>query len=585
MSAVGETVERAIVFEDAHGYRRLSALRCVDIWLSAFDESLLQVDVGVTDEGPVLFLVLRFREDRFNDGVHTAVVNAGEHAGGRVVPLSDLEYQERGHFLSRFSECDDQKLGLLPDQVLGELQAMFAALDAIDEERELQGAERRGAVRHPVTAHAVVKTSDAKLPAVVENVSSTGVLVHTSSLTPPPVLREKVEVELKLPTGDVKAEATVVNVSERGVALQFDPKAMAGVKEKVEALPQAKLASHLTIEALTTPIAATRLPEESESKKKTAEDSARRRKKRAEAKEAAAGKADEKEKAPQRIGPYEILSLLGSGATADVFFARVAEGKNAGDHVAVKRLHPRRAKDANAVQLFETEAKTLASLKHANIVRTIESGVFDGQHCLVMEAIEGRDLAQILRRLRARKKQMPIEVACYLVKVLLDALAAVHAADLVHGDVSPHNLFISRAGIIKLGDFGLTRRAGVTNAVKEGRPTYLAPEALDGEFSRSGDLWAAAVTLYELLTLEAPFTGNTIEELTASIRSKREAPLREKRDECSGPLESMVRGALEKNRAHRRNTARAFADALTVYFHPVRAPRALPTLVKELFES
>ncbi|MBL8912589.1 MAG: protein kinase [Archangium sp.] len=572
MSAVGETVERAIVFEDAHGYRRLSALRCVDIWLSAFDESLLQVDVGVTDEGPVLFIVLRFREDRFNDGVHTAVVNAGEHAGGRVVALSDLEYQERGHFLSRFSECDDQKLGLLPDQVLGELHAMFAALDAIDEERELQGAERRGAIRHPVTAHAVVTTSsDTKLPAVVENVSATGVLIHTSSLTPPPVLREKVEVELKLPTGEVKAEATVVNVSERGVALQFDPKATKAVKEKVEALPQAKLTSALTVESLTT-------PEESESKKKTAEDSARRRKKRAEA------KADEKESAPQRIGPYEILSLLGSGATADVFFARVAEGKKIGEHVAVKRLHPRRAKDAKAVELFETEAKTLASLKHANIVRTIESGVFDGQHCLVMEAIEGRDLAQILRRLRSRKRQMPIDVACYLVKVLCDALAAVHAADLVHGDVSPHNLFVSKTGIIKLGDFGLTRRAGVTNAVKEGRPTYLAPEALDGEFSRSGDLWAAAVTLYELLTLEPPFTGNTIEELTASIRTKREAPLREKRDECSGPLESMLRGALEKNRTHRRNTARAFADALTVYFHPVRAPRALPDLVRELFE-
>lgn len=571
MSAVGETVERAIVFEDAQGYRRLSALRCVDIWLSAFDESLLQLDLGVTDDGPVLFIVLRFREDKFTDGTHAAVVNAGEHAGGRVVALSELEYQERGHFLSRFSECDDQKLGLLPDQVLGELKAMFAALDALDEERAQTGQERRGAVRHPVTAHAVVKTSDAKVPAVVENVSSTGVLVHTSSLSPPPMLKEKVEVELKLPTGEVKAAATVVNVSERGVALQFEARELPAVKEKVEKLPQAKLESHLTVEALTTPKPATRVPDDAS---KPSEDSSRRRKKKAE------------ESAPTRIGPYEVLSLLGSGGTADVFFARAVEGKHAGEHVAVKRLHPRRAKDPAAVQLFEAEASTLASLKHANIVRTIESGVFDGQHCLVMEAVEGRDLAQILRRCRARKKTLPIELACYCAKVLLSALAAVHGAELVHADVSPHNLFVSRSGLIKLGDFGLTRRAGMGsgNAIKEGRPTYLAPEALDGEFSRSGDLWAAAVTLYELLTLEAPFTGNTIDELTLAIRSKREAPLREKRDECSGPLEALLRGALEKDRARRPQSAKEFADALTVHFHPVRAPQLLPKLVKELFE-
>ena len=155
----------------------------------------------------------------------------------------------------------------------------------------------------------------------------------------------------------------------------------------------------------------------------------------------------------------------------------------------------------------------------------------------------------------------------------------------MHGDVSPHNLFVSKTGVIKLGDFGLARRAGVVvaRAVNEGRPSYLSPETLDGEVAVSGDLWAAAVTLYELLTLEHPFVGNTIDELTLAIRTGRERPLRERREECSGPLEAALRAALEKNRALRFQTAKAFADALQPHFHPVRAPRQLPDFVKSLF--
>ena len=104
--------------------------------------------------------------------------------------------------------------------------------------------------------------------------------------------------------------------------------------------------------------------------------------------------------------------------------------------------------------------------------------------------------------------------------------------------------------------------------MKEGRPSYLSPDALSGEVATSGDLWAAAVTLYELLTLEQPFVGNTIDELTNAIRSTRELPLRERRDECSGPLEAVLRQALEKNRTLRFQNAKSFADAVSVHFHP-----------------
>ena len=537
MSEAGETVERAILFEDAFGYRRLSARKCIANLLAEYDFSLLQVDVGLREAGPALFVILRFREDRFTQTTHAALVVAGEHAGGTVVALSELEYQERGHFLSRFGECGLQRLGLPPDEVEKVLDEAFASI-----------GERRASVRHPVDAKVVMTVGNKHLEGAVENLSSGGALVRTSS---PPVMQSKVELEVKLPGGPVRVSATVVNVSERGVGLEFGPAATAVVQDRLDALPSVKLDAPSTLAMLVVPPTS----------------------------------------GVERVGPYELLSLLGKGGTSDVHFARVVDGPRKGEHVALKRLHKRRAQDPAAVRAFEAEGKTLSLLKHANIVRALDAGVFDGQHCLVMEVIEGRDLGQILRRCRSQKKQLPPDLACYLVKVLLDALGAVHGekdetgAPLVHCDVSPHNLFVSKTGSIKLGDFGLSRRAGAGSrrAVNEGRPTYLSPEALKGEVAPSGDLWAAAVTLYELLTLEQPFSGDTIDELTLAIRYTLERPLRERRDECPGQLEAVLRSALEKNKALRIPTAKAFGNALAMHFHPVRTPAKMPDFVKQLF--
>mgnify|MGYP001578796206 CR=1 FL=1 len=543
VNTAGETIERAIVFEGAYGYRRLSAQRCLTQWLSQFDGALLQVDLALAAPGPVLFVILRFREERFDDAVHARIVEPGEHAGGRVLALSELEHRERGHFLTRLNECTDQRLGLAPDQVLSGLLTLFKRVK-----------DRRKAVRHPVDAPAVMKVGGEAVKASVEDLSAGGTLLRTSQ---PLALKAKVELEVTLPSGPVSTPATVVNVSERGVSLQFPAGAASGLGVSLEALPQAKLDTHLTAAALTT------------------------------------ASPEPKPAALERVGNYELLSVLGVGGTAQVHFARVLEGPKKGQHVALKRLHQRRAQDAGAVKDFEEEAKTLALLKHANIVRTLDAGVFDGHQCLVMELIDGHDLGQILRKARAKKKPLPVDVACYAAKVLLDALGAVHGTkdakgaplELVHGDVSPHNLFVSKTGLIKLGDFGLTRRARleVADTVEQGRPTYLSPDALDGEVSQAADLWAAAVTLYELLTLAPPFGGNTLDELTDAIRHEREAPLRDRRDDVSGPLEAVLKAALEKDRTLRFQTAKEFADAVAPHFHPVRAPRKLADVVKELF--
>ncbi len=543
MSAGTETVERAIVFEEAAGYRKTSALRCIDMCVSAIDEALAQTDLGLKQAGPMLFVIFRLRADLFTDGHHTALTNAGEHAGGRVVSLSELEYQERGSFLTRFAECGLQRLALPTDQVLAVLDELFASVP-----------ERRADVRHPVEAPAVVTAGDQRLSGELKNLSAGGALFQPGAS--PPVVNQAVKLEAKLPSGEVKATATVVNVSDKGVSLQFTAEARPEVKQHLRALPLPKLQSQLTVDALVAAPAAT-----------TATSAA-----------------------VERVGPFELLGLLGSGATGQVHFARATEGKLSGQLVALKRLDRRRAQDPAAVRAFEAEAATLRRFKHPNIVRVLDAGVFDGHHCLVTELVEGYDLAQLIRRCRARKQQLPIEVACYLVKVLLDALAVVHDVKdtspeqrpLVHADVSPHNVFVSKTGTIKLGDFGLSSHGGESASWKQRRLTYLAPEALSGVFSPSVDLWAAAVTLYELLTLEPPFAADSAEALMNAIRTRGAAPLRERRPECSGPLEALLRSMLEKDPKLRLRSARDFAAALTVYYHPVRAPRQLPDVLRAI---
>jgi serine/threonine-protein kinase len=277
-----------------------------------------------------------------------------------------------------------------------------------------------------------------------------------------------------------------------------------------------------------------------------------------------------------------------------VHYAFALDGPLKGQDVALKRLHKRRSQDGEVIRQFEVEQKTLSLLKHPNIVRALDVGEHEGQRYLVMELVEGRDLGQIVRKARIKKKPLPVEVACYAAKVLLDALTAVHAAkdaegqplELVHCDISPHNLFVATDGQIKLGDFGSARRGGVVLAhiMRQGRPTYLSPELIEGHVYQSADLWAAGVTLYELLTLEQPFSGNSIEELRIAIRgSKREVPLMQRRKDTSGPLEAVLKRALEKNPALRYQSAKEFANAVAPHFHPVRAPRQLAQTVKELF--
>lgn len=561
VSEPGATVERAIVFEQVADYRRVSALRCISSWSVLFADALREVDLGLRMTGPVLFVALRFDAARFTPSVAAQFTELVEKSGGTELALGELSKLERANFLARLEQCVHRRLQLAPERVTAACESLFAVVDRVAVERK--EPDRRSTERYPVSAPMTLSVGDAPpVEGSVENLSLGGAFI---SGHPQAAVHGAVKVELRLPAGVVTSEATVVNVSDRGMGIQFSPAPEVARKlvENLNAIAPAPAppASPLAMETLL---------------------------------EAGLGQRDAGEGPRPRLGDYELLSELGRGGRGEVYFARGVVGPREGQFVAIKRLNRRFSNDSAAAQELVVEAQTLALLDHPAIVKTLEEGVFDGHQCLVMEVLDARDVGQLLRRARGQVFRLPIDCALYLAKTLLEALEAVHTVrsradarlDLVHCDVSPHNLFISRAGQVKLGDFGSVRRSGerVRDVLAQGRPSYLSPEGLDGALSAQRDLWAAAVTTFELVTLELPFAGDTLEELMANIRGAPPRSLRLMRAETTSALQAVLEKALSKDPAQRFQSAGEFAAALGSQFDPVKgSPAALAEVVRTLF--
>jgi serine/threonine-protein kinase len=260
--------------------------------------------------------------------------------------------------------------------------------------------------------------------------------------------------------------------------------------------------------------------------------------------------------------------------------------------VAIKRLLPALAKDPRSVAQFAHEGELSRVLHHPHVVQVYEVGQVADQPFIAMELIDGRDLGQILKRCQTRGLSLPVDFAVYLTWALLDALSYAHGVSsesgeplgLVHCDVSPSNLFISRTGEIKLGDFGVARaRVGPQQEIN-GKPYYVSPEFLRGQVGPSADLWAATVTLYELIASRRPFTGRTPEEVYALVRSRSYPPLCSVRPEAPEALEQVIARGFAVDPQQRFASAAEFAEALTpLYDERIGTPLAIAAVVRGLF--
>jgi serine/threonine-protein kinase len=297
------------------------------------------------------------------------------------------------------------------------------------------------------------------------------------------------------------------------------------------------------------------------------------------------------------IGRYRLESRIGKGGMCEVYRATVLSGPWVGRTVAIKRLSADMAKNQQAIDRFLTEADVSVMLRHPNIIEVLEAAEVGESYFISMEFVDGRDLAAVLERCRAKKILLPVDFAVYVVSVLLGALEFAHEAcsprgdplGIVHCDVTPGNIFISRLGEIKLGDFGVARVRSVEPHADGiwGNPYYLPPEAFEGASpAPSTDLWASAVILYELLTNRRPFSGSSLEEVSAAVQEASPTPPRELRPEISEDLSTVVMNSLSRDPDRRYATAGWFRAALARFWDErIGTQMAIASLVRALFGS
>ncbi|WP_341466976.1 Stk1 family PASTA domain-containing Ser/Thr kinase [Desulfofundulus salinus] len=261
---------------------------------------------------------------------------------------------------------------------------------------------------------------------------------------------------------------------------------------------------------------------------------------------------------------YEILEQLGGGGMAIVYKGRDTFLNRL---VTIKVLRPEFSSDKDFTRRFRREAQAVASLSHPNIVSIYDVGQEDDIQYLVMEYVDGEDLKTVIRREGA----MPPEKAVQIAFQILEALEHAHENNIVHRDIKPHNILITKSGRAKLTDFGIAREATAATITQTdtivGSVHYLSPEQARGELAGpQSDLYSLGVVLYEMLTGSVPFAGDSpIAVAIKHIQEEPEPPSR-RNPAVSPGLEQVVLRAMQKNPQSRFASARDMARHLEDLF-------------------
>jgi eukaryotic-like serine/threonine-protein kinase len=297
-----------------------------------------------------------------------------------------------------------------------------------------------------------------------------------------------------------------------------------------------------------------------------------------------------------RLGPYEVLSTLGTGGMAEVYRAR---DTRLGRDIALKVVNEALASNPELVRRFEKEARLAGSLNHPNLVAVYDVGLHEGAPYFITELLDGESL-----RHRLSRGRIPIDSAVEWGAQLAQGLAAAHARGIVHRDVKPENVFVTSDGHVKLLDFGIAKLAegiraegphGIldetvtptggetqTGAIL-GTPAYMAPEQVRGEHvDARTDIFSLGAVLYEMLSGQRPFPGGSLVESGHAILHENPAPLP---DEVPMAVAQVVRRCLEKEPGRRLQSATDLAFALELLRTPtatVRGPLGQSPSTKRL---
>ncbi|MEE8410628.1 MAG: protein kinase [Myxococcota bacterium] len=259
----------------------------------------------------------------------------------------------------------------------------------------------------------------------------------------------------------------------------------------------------------------------------------------------------------QLFGDYRLEALIGRGGMAEVYRALELSREHAGRLVALKRIIPELVEDLAITDLFAREGIVSRAVKHPNIVEVYDVGEVGHTYYIAMEYIDGCNLEQLIDSCRLRRIAIPIDVACYICKTVAEALHHAHTAcdadgkplGIVHRDVTPANIFLSKEGDIKLGDFGVALAAGLGGEKPgtqiAGKDPYMAPEQLVGaSVSPASDIFSLGAVLFEALTGKRAFEGSNSQEIYKQLRGGALRTAKTLRPKISDDLDRVIVQAL-----------------------------------------
>ena len=272
---------------------------------------------------------------------------------------------------------------------------------------------------------------------------------------------------------------------------------------------------------------------------------------------------------------YELIRRIAQGGMGEVFVARRTGAANFEKRVALKLLLPHLADSPDTVRRFHDEARLAARMHHPNIVEIFDIGDADGRPFIAMQLVDGVTLSRLIRELAKTGTRMPLPLVRLIATGLCEALAYAHGLTdqggrplkVVHRDVTPGNVLVSRNGAVLLTDFGIAQArdsARTEPGVLKGKAAYLAPEQLqrDRPVDARTDLYALALTLYELLTGTNPYRRATMSESLAAAREGRIEPVEALRPDVGPRMAKALHQALSRDPDARFSSARAFRAAL-----------------------
>jgi len=280
----------------------------------------------------------------------------------------------------------------------------------------------------------------------------------------------------------------------------------------------------------------------------------------------------------QSFGPYMLRRRLALGGMAEIFLASMRREQGFEKTIVLKRILPQFGSDAAFVQMFVDEAVVAGRLSHPNIVQTYDFGHVEGVYYIAMEYVDGADLRRVLRASDERGRLPNAPEVAAIGEAVARGLGYAHAfADerlgplgIVHRDISPHNILISRAGDVKVTDFGIAKAAARATHTSvgtiKGKVAYMAPEQAAGQaVDARCDEFALGIVLWECLTGRRLFEGGSDLELLRRVIAAEVPPIRQVRRDVPAPLAQVIDRALAREPADRYPNMQAMERELAAF--------------------